>query len=555
MKYAYECFNNRMNAAIASCERLRNEDVVLLPEPGVVNGDLIPHTSEIDKCKSDLASDMSRAEQFVSECKMEAFKRVDRESLSQMAAEGGAQNVSSGTFEDPGATPTVQPDASVLCADGRPFSGNDWLCNRQVSETAAPATAAKPTAGIGSSSPATAARNDPKPAAASASRSGPGQAEVDADLNQCRGTLQYAGVCCGSPMSCAGDLSSANQEKLKVLSSSQAEDSGMSGSASQMAQLTSMNRDVNAGFASICAVRQQSCSDTCGQLAKKYENLLSTCGENCEQNQLYQSAASSLAGRKASCDGLQAKATNLISQSLSNQADSDASAPAMDFSSIALDPETETQKVKKETQDLCSENPQSPECLAVPVPPLTQSGEGTYAAVKKSINENDFNVAEALTNDAYVPSVTPPSQPPTVTAPPNNTGGSIPQTTSTAGSAPKRKGSTFFSASNGKVTDIFPGGYMSGGYSAPYQAASDIDGTRYKIRARPAAKRKGDFNSYVGLDLKRYLPGAKLDPNRRLAGVGLGSREINGKSADLWKKITDKVTERCRLGLLWKCQP
>jgi hypothetical protein len=40
-----------------------------------------------------------------------------------------------------------------------------------------------------------------------------------------------------------------------------------------------------------------------------------------------------------------------------------------------------------------------------------------------------------------------------------------------------------------------------------------------------------------------------------LAGLGLSRSQINGKGEDIFLIISNKMTEKCRLGVLWQCRP
>jgi hypothetical protein len=88
---------------------------------------------------------------------------------------------------------------------------------------------------------------------------------------------------------------------------------------------------------------------------------------------------------------------------------------------------------------------------------------------------------------------------------------------------------------------------MAGGYSSGSGFESIMrSGTpsRALASAAPATAK-----AYLGMDLKKYLPG--VDPGR----ISLNGRsaEINGKGVDLFKKISDKLKEKCKLQILFDC--
>lgn len=95
-----------------------------------------------------------------------------------------------------------------------------------------------------------------------------------------------------------------------------------------------------------------------------------------------------------------------------------------------------------------------------------------------------------------------------------------------------------------------------GGYGAGPQNTDEFSNRgRYNTRnARRPAGARGD-GGYLGMDLKRYLPGGMLDPGRQIGGMFRRSNsEIMGQTADLFRHISDRMQERCRLGLLYDCR-
>jgi hypothetical protein len=54
------------------------------------------------------------------------------------------------------------------------------------------------------------------------------------------------------------------------------------------------------------------------------------------------------------------------------------------------------------------------------------------------------------------------------------------------------------------------------------------------------------------IDLKQYLPGGVRDPYGRVGG-NCPSCQRHGQSEDLFKIITAKFSEKCKLGLLLQC--
>lgn len=63
-----------------------------------------------------------------------------------------------------------------------------------------------------------------------------------------------------------------------------------------------------------------------------------------------------------------------------------------------------------------------------------------------------------------------------------------------------------------------------------------------------------DNSGFMGMDLKKYLPGQEKDPNRRPAGLGSISAEIGPKYGDIFKRISDRMQTVCRFNRLLDCE-
>jgi hypothetical protein len=136
----------------------------------------------------------------------------------------------------------------------------------------------------------------------------------------------------------------------------------------------------------------------------------------------------------------------------------------------------------------------------------------------------------------------------------NNSGGAIPKSDASNGGAridPK----THKRLPAGTNTDVLQGTMsVSGGYTQP-GGGSGLDFNNASAFRR-AARNGGSTNpgsQVVGLDLKQFLPGGSRDPYRGIAGMA-SRNEINGKGEDIFRLISNKITEKCRLGILWSCE-
>jgi hypothetical protein len=94
----------------------------------------------------------------------------------------------------------------------------------------------------------------------------------------------------------------------------------------------------------------------------------------------------------------------------------------------------------------------------------------------------------------------------------------------------------------------------SGGYSYASGANTGPDGGEaHHGRGGTGRGPAGDDGGMTGLDLRKYLPGGALDPERRAGGLRPASRETNGPGVDIFERITRRMQEKCRLGYLLGC--
>ncbi|MBX3023100.1 MAG: hypothetical protein KF799_15600, partial [Bdellovibrionales bacterium] len=54
------------------------------------------------------------------------------------------------------------------------------------------------------------------------------------------------------------------------------------------------------------------------------------------------------------------------------------------------------------------------------------------------------------------------------------------------------------------------------------------------------------------IDLKQYLPGGARDP-RLMGGMRPPGTQIHNKFVDIWGRISVRMVEKCRLGILAGC--
>ncbi len=91
--------------------------------------------------------------------------------------------------------------------------------------------------------------------------------------------------------------------------------------------------------------------------------------------------------------------------------------------------------------------------------------------------------------------------------------------------------------------DILQGERSGNGYSSPVGTV-DASGTFSGY---------GTSDQVKNVDLRRYLPGAQLDRNRKLAGIGSINPDINTFTTDLFKRISDRFKVVCSMNRLRDC--
>ncbi|MGZ6478869.1 MAG: hypothetical protein ACXWQE_06185 [Bdellovibrionales bacterium] len=407
------------------------------------------------------------------------------------------------------------------------------------------------------------------------------QSHADQDINACLTSKSQAVQCCNNPLSCASSLSANDQQSLAALAqqSSTGPKPGQSISdyCSQMQQASASGGDVNSGLASVCYSNQSTCTSTCSQLVQKYQALVENCGD-CEASYVYTNALSSMSGASSTCSSLKANATAMAQQgygsasgqgygsvcaqnaSMNPQGSDFGSSPAnlAAANNNPADPYGCSVNPGSAVCQNCSANPNSATCKAIAAAQANATGKASYTTASKKEDNSGFNTGSLedaaatmakmnlATNNA--PANAAANQAAIV---PNNSGGGIPganNSPAVAGAASAKPAAVAAAVGN-PVTDIMQGN-RSGGYSQ----GSGFESFNRPQPLRALASAAKPMAAYLGMDLKRYLPGGSLDP-QHIAGIGTASVEINGKGVDLFKKISNKIEEKCKLGILWECKP
>lgn len=387
------------------------------------------------------------------------------------------------------------------------------------------------------------------------------QAQIDSDMNQCQSYQSQAQKCCGNPLSCAGSLSSSDQRALSQMMNAQpSQGQSMTEYCNQMRQQSANSTSVNNGLAAACSSPQISCSSTCNSMGDKYINLANN-NLGGELESLYSSAAQQFYNAAGTCSALASRASQLASQGISG-GNTNGMSQACQQSSLSnplnspngnVVPTSPNTMAKLDATINCQANPQAAECKNQDKNLAGKSGFDSEAA--KGLGKFDVQDAGSAQRDYFANNNQQPGAAAKVGTVPNNTGGGVGgaggQTQASLGNNARGGGKP---GSPGYTTDIMQGTMQGGGYNYPTGSGSGLETNDYgNPYYRGQKKEKGDKSGLLGMDLRQFLPGGSKDPRRALAGFN-GHSEINSKEEDIWKRISVKIVEKCKLGVLWRCE-
>ncbi len=402
----------------------------------------------------------------------------------------------------------------------------------------APAAAARPTALPDARDP-----DEAREIAAAMGRAGfDSIAELQAALNQdiadCSGASSSASQCCGDPMSCRGQLDGGDGQSLDAASALLASGpaaGGLKAYCAQMKSLSGNSRNLNSGLASVCFEAQDSCAGMCEDLVEEYTGLLSQCS-GCEAQTVYQAALSRLQAGERTCSALGNKATQLadngfgakIDQALATQCTDVAS--AQPSSQAGATPTSGAPSLKIPSGQALDENGDNKTAssnLSADGKPFTELQVDASTGFKGYSNSQGPQTQRNKAGDGRSDSSSKSAAPPTQAA------------AAGAKAAPAGAGA--------KPQDKNPADKSKNDPAAPVAAA---DKSR-AVASEPAMPITGSDSQFkTGTDLSQYLPRGVRSAMNRL----VRSKEINEKEEDLFWRITLKMKEKCRMGILLECE-
>jgi hypothetical protein len=324
-----------------------------------------------------------------------------------------------------------------------------------------------------------------------------------------------------------------------------------------MQQLGEASARLNSRLSGVCIGGQQSCISTCGALISKYQNLSINC-EGCANQSVYDQAIGELMSQKQICGSLDGRVRALANQAAQGAGSAGyADACAQRGSAGGLPALGSSGTGGGSSADMLPDRVAAANgSTGFAANADANSGAAFHDGRSGAAGRDPgFNVGSMAVSNAM------PAIPPTPATAPNaagvianNTGGAMPGSDANGGARLGSKG-TKVSGSAGSVVNVdIMQGERSGGFSAS-TGGSGLefdDGAGSANRGR--AKDSDQSSGIAGLDLKQFLPGGSRDPNRNLAALGGVRSQINGKGEDIFQLISNKMVEKCKLGVLWRCR-
>jgi len=359
------------------------------------------------------------------------------------------------------------------------------------------------------------------------------EAAVNQDIAACTGAMSSASQCCGNPTSCRGNMNAQDSRSLDAVSAllnRGPSQGGLKDYCNQMKTMSGDSRNLNSGLAGVCFDAQSSCETVCEDLAEEYTQFIAECN-GCKAQTVYQNALSRFQDTQRSCSNLGDKADQLadtgfdaaVNQAISkNCTDVSASNPVL---ASAATPTGASQTDVRDTRS-----------LGLPESRKTESSaSGDIGGPPTQKPRMDLSVDAAQGFKGYGKNLPPELQ--------RNVAG--------ASGAPARGSSGFKPAAAETPAAAAPvkDAKKDDKPKAEEPPKTD-DKKRAPAAAEPAHMIGSNSNQFEdGKDLSQYLPaGVRTAMNR--SG---GGKEINDAAEDLFARITAKIKEKCKLGVLLEC--
>lgn len=398
----------------------------------------------------------------------------------------------------------------------------------------------------GEQNDATEAKDGSTNGAASYQSASEAQAEASRDIASCRAAQSQANKCCNNPSSCAGELNSGESKSYGTISNLLNSGPAQGGLTDYCKQMNSLGNDaekVNVGFSNVCFDSHMECNASCEDLADKYDGLLANCN-GCEAQSVYENAQRTLDSIAGACDNLTAKTTQLANNGFSTILNQNMAKYCNQVGGVNAGATATAQAARDGGM------PRSPGALAMN---CTDSSQPGCKAVKEGHVDGQWGESKVKKNDLAVDAA----------GGFKGYGNSKPSTQAPQGSGRTVNAKTQAPMAGGKQAASAPVTTQSIAprTQAPVAKAEDTKKEPEKskdekpqIRApaseevAPIASNDSQFSGEA--NLRQFLPGGSRAAGRRMAG----GNEINPKEEDIFLRISNKIMEKCRLGILLECR-
>lgn len=394
--------------------------------------------------------------------------------------------------------------------------------------------------------------------------------KFDAELDQCSNYKSSASNCCQNPSACStsGDssLGGDTQQLMKMMMTVSAATLMAQSSPDQMASMSQicnmyggMNTaggNFNNSAANACSDAKQTCKSSCRGSDDHWRNVAICNADQHVKDYINQSIGQFTVATNR-CDNLQAslirqQANNMTGASnngMSNVCNQLSQQQQQQLQPIAApDMPDCTNPLMAQTQvcQVCGTDLTSPACQKAIVDSAGNNAGFQPASTGNSSPDN-FNVGGPGTTGQlpqYADSQNSAANNPNALNPYGMMGGGGGGLGGASGSSPSI-GSRDRGGSAGYPTQILHGERGGGGVTAGGSLEYDSSSGYSTDPGRSAPS----------LDLKNYLPGRQLYAGRKVAGVGSMNPDINAKTTDLFKRISDRFQVICSLNRLVDCVP
>lgn len=397
--------------------------------------------------------------------------------------------------------------------------------------------------------------------------------QIQADINQCQGSNGMANRCCVSdPYSCVSASAQTAVPPPPQQTGDPAQDqAAIQQYCSQLNATSASGAITNSNAGQMCLSKYKICENTCGSLANKYSSALQQAPNSPNAGQ-YRQAVQTLNQLQGRCTEMGPQAQLLGRQTIATSSAGQQSALCANLSQAnpasmagGAPGSSAQDALNKLGGDPCAADPSSAACASCRENPdgpgcgtaQDRAGQASFGnGDNKKPGGEEFNLpdlGDMQTGEGNGIGGGKPGDAPTVKTIANNSGGGIP---GGGGGSPASLGGAGGRGSPGSPgynTDVM-GGFTGGGGGSglnPQSAAAAAGAQGYNTGGSFGSD--GRAPAGLGTDLKKYLPGGELDPNARFGGNSTISAQIHGKNVNIWGKISTRLQEKCRLGVLFDC--